>query len=333
MSSKRKCAIFCASSMDRNKRYLQRIKDLIRELSKDYSIVYGGANTGYMKEVALTVKENEGYLIGVMPEFLEAKELRFDACDEWIESTSMNHRKETIMSMSDCFVALPGGVGTYEEIIDILSWMHIGLIQKPLVLYNLDNFYDPLLKQILRGIDDEMIQPSMLDSFLVSDDIVEISEFLSQDQQELWDIYDVNRKPIAKVIKRDQAHRLLEDKEFHLVTYLIIKNQKDEVLLINDGDQWDLIGGSVLAFETSLESVKRHNKKYLNLDLSDVDYHLSQQLTSGHSHIDVYQIRLDDELKIEDQSSLEWFDIQQARALTNFSDIKLSWCFPQEYIV
>lgn len=317
--------------MDRNQKYLSRIKTLVSQLSLEYQIVYGGANTGYMQHVAQTVKDSEGYLIGVMPKFLQAKELRFDACDEWIEAENMNTRKEKIIEMSDCYIALPGGVGTYEEVIDILSWMHIGLLQKPLVLYNLDNFYEGLLKQIFRGIDDQMIQHSLLDSFLVSDDDDEILQFLRREKDELYDIYDRNRKPLAKVIKKENINKLNQDSEFYLSTYLVIKNSFNEVLTQNETNK--LVGGPVQAFESSREAINRHVLNELGIDITQYDIPLINQLTINSEHQNFYVLDLNqnDLSIIHDEYSFRC--IIDIRENSNYTDLELSILFPEEILV
>lgn len=345
----KKCAIFSASSMDNKKRYVKRNNELIKRLVNHFTIVYGGANTGYMLEVANTVKENQGKLIGVMPTFLKPKELRYENCDEWFETDSMSSRKDQIISMSDCFVALPGGLGTYEEVMDVLSWMHIGLVSKPLVLYNLDNFYEGLLEQIFRGIDDQMISPAFLDSFLVSDDIDEICAFLNQQEEdELLDVYDKNRQLTGRVIKRKNRDQLILNEQFNWVAYLVIKNKNNEVLLQKRNSQkkvfpgqWDLTGGAILASEHSLNAIMRETKEELGLDLSLVNgVYLKHQATIDKSHYDVYEWVVDEDfddsllkLQRDEVDEVKWFNYQMVNDLKTLPMYKLMWMFSDEFIL
>lgn len=328
MSSSKKCAVFCASSFDPQKKYLKEIQELIRALSKKFQIVYGGSNTGYMKAVAQEVIDNKGYLIGVMPKFLEWKELRFNACHEWIETLNMNDRKEKIIEMSDFFVALPGGVGTYEEVIDVLSWKHIGLINKPLVLYNLNNFFDGLIIQIDKGIEDGFILESLKSSFLVSEQVDEIMNYLlSESQDEQWDILDENRKLSAKVINAKNANQL-KPNEFHLKVNLIVRNN-DKILLLKTGN-YELVETTVRSFETSRDALNRLAKEKLNLNLNNIYLEIVHQETSNQTHIDYYEIN---NLTIEGYQYYSFEEVLEFSRLNqiNLNPLRMTLLFPQHH--
>lgn len=315
--NKNKCAIFCASSIDPNQRYLSRVKELVNLLSKEYDIVYGGSNTGYMKAVAQQVIDSQGTLIGIMPKFLEWKELRFEACHQWIETDSMNSRKEKMIELSDVFVALPGGVGTYEEVIDVISWKHIGLLDKPIVLVNYDNYFLGLESQINRGIEDGFILESIKESILFSDNNEDIMEFLqSYQSQAPLILMDEHRNKMAKVISVTNIQSL-KNNEYYLVAKLILK-KNDEVLLEKDEfNNWSLPGKAVGAYETSKEVITQ----LINLDLN-----LSYQSTINQVHTDYYLVDAESQnLKI-DMSNKEWFNYNEVVKLieSNVCDLKMS---------
>lgn len=341
----KKCAIFCASSLDPQHRYEARVKRLIDLIAQKFDVIYGGANVGYMLTVAKQVKESKGKLIGIMPTFLMKKELRFPQCDEWIETPDMNTRKQKIFEMADVFLALPGGVGTYEEVIDFLSWKHIGLLNKRIVLANFDGYFDPLVAQIKRGIEDSFISPSLINQFLVSDNPMEIVNYLSfNETDEMWDIYNSDRQVLAKVVSRKDAMTLKEG-EYHLVVYLIIRDGKKVLLQQrslnkeSDAGIWDLTKGSVLAFETSQNALIREVKEELNLDLSNLDLKIKYQMTKGHSHRDFYELdksELDfSQVKIDETelSEIKFLSLEEVQQLINegkchFDQALLNVLFP-----
>lgn len=347
----RKCAIFCGSSFDPSKKYLNRILDLIPELSSRFDIIYGGSNTGYMQAVAQKVIDSKGYLIGIMPKFLQSKELRFEGCHQWIETETMHQRIQTIVDQADCFIGLPGGVGTYEEIIDILSWTHIGLVNKPLVLYNLDNFFDGLVQQINQGIKDGFILESLRHSFLVSDNIEQIIEYLNDFDQEdeLWDVMDKERKVTAKVIKR-RDYQLLKENEYHLVVFIIFR-QNRKVLFEKrsphkklEPSKWGLTGGSVRKNETSKDAIIREVNEELGLDLSQKPIRLAHQSTIGNTHYDYYELD-DDDYDVQDFKlnplevvEVKYLSYQQVLKLIDNNELSilinsLSMLFPWSHIV
>lgn len=317
----KKLAIFCASTMDADKRYLKRIDELIGQLSLEFDIVYGGSNTGYMQAVAEKVKSSQGYLIGVMPKFLEWKELRYEACDEWVETTNMNTRKEKMIEISDFFLALPGGVGTYEEVADVLSWNHIGLINKPVVLVNYDGFYDGLIAQIHRGIEDGFILESLLNSLLVSSDSSEIIDFLRKSKSdEIWDIFDENKKRLAKVIKKSQFHTL-KSHEYHLEVGLIIRDEQ-KVVLIQENNLWKIPSGPVLAYESSLEALKRIISQKLMIDFDQLELNLRFEERVNQTHIEYYEVEARD-MNFQ-QSKMEFFTLQDVLKLQNEGKSEIS---------
>lgn len=121
-------------------------KKLGKELAKrDITLVYGGASVGVMGAVADAVLEAGGKVIGVMPSFLEKREISHKNLTELIVVDSMHDRKEKMAELADGFMALPGGPGTLEEFFEIFTWSQLGLHQKPCGLLNINHYYDPLI--------------------------------------------------------------------------------------------------------------------------------------------------------------------------------------------
>ena len=112
------------------------------------SLVYGGGINGIMGACSRSVSENGGKVIGIIPEFLQAMEANGEAgkfCDELIVTSSMHERKQLMFDKADAFLALPGGIGTLEEVVEILTWAQIGRHTKPIGILNVDGFWDPLV--------------------------------------------------------------------------------------------------------------------------------------------------------------------------------------------
>lgn len=108
-------------------------------------LVYGGGNVGLMGTIARTVIDHGGLVTGIIPEFLKAREIMFSDADETIVVPDMHTRKMLMFDKSDGFIALPGGVGTLEELVEQLTWSQLGRHTKPVMLANINGFWDPLI--------------------------------------------------------------------------------------------------------------------------------------------------------------------------------------------
>lgn len=145
----RKIAVFCGSSNGSSETYIKSAKILGKELAKrEITLVYGGASVGIMGAVADSVLEAGGQVIGVMPSFLDEREISHKNLSELIIVNSMHERKAKIADLVDGFIALPGGPGTLEEFFEVFTWAQIGLHQKPIGLLNINHYYEPLLSFI-----------------------------------------------------------------------------------------------------------------------------------------------------------------------------------------
>lgn len=139
-------AVFCGSSNGASNVYVEVAKKLGQELVKrDITLVYGGASVGVMGAVADAVLEAGGKVIGVMPSFLEKREISHKNLTELIVVDSMHDRKEKMAELAEGFMALPGGPGTLEEFFEIYTWAQLGLHQKPCGLLNINHYYEPLI--------------------------------------------------------------------------------------------------------------------------------------------------------------------------------------------
>ncbi|MEA1677504.1 TIGR00730 family Rossman fold protein [Nitrospirillum sp. BR 11163] len=141
---KRLC-VFCGSSPGFDPRYLEAARGLGRLLAAaDIGLVYGGASVGLMGAVADAVLEAGGHVIGVIPESLKKKEIAHAGLTDLRVVASMHERKALMAELSDGFIALPGGIGTFEELFEVWTWAQLGHHQKPCGIYNVAGFYDGL---------------------------------------------------------------------------------------------------------------------------------------------------------------------------------------------
>ncbi|TWB41973.1 LOG family protein [Nitrospirillum pindoramense] len=141
---KRLC-VFCGSSPGFDPQYLEAARGLGRTLAAaDIGLVYGGASVGLMGAVADAVMAAGGQVIGVIPESLKKKEIAHAGLTDLRVVASMHERKALMAELSDGFIALPGGIGTFEELFEVWTWAQLGHHQKPCAIYNVAGFYDGL---------------------------------------------------------------------------------------------------------------------------------------------------------------------------------------------
>ncbi|HVU33053.1 MAG TPA: TIGR00730 family Rossman fold protein [Opitutaceae bacterium] len=167
--------VYCASSDRLDPKYFAAAAELGRMMvGHGWGLVYGGGKTGAMGAVARAVKQNGGKVVGVIPEFMKAKELAYDEADELVTVITMRERKLLMETRADAFVALPGGWGTLEEILEILTLRQLDVVRKPCVLLNQDGFYDDLLRLFERMLAEKFFKPSNLQLFGVARTVPDI---------------------------------------------------------------------------------------------------------------------------------------------------------------
>ena len=143
----RNVCVYCGSGSGKNPAFVEAARALGRILADaKIGLVYGGGDLGLMGAVARAVIENGGHVTGIIPGFLSEREHMLIEADELIVVDDMHQRKHLMFEKSDAFVALPGGLGTLEEFVEQLTWTQLGRHRKPVVLANIDGFWDPLLE-------------------------------------------------------------------------------------------------------------------------------------------------------------------------------------------
>ena len=157
--------VYCGSSNLADPAYLEAAHRLGGEIAKaGLTFVYGGGGVGLMGASARGAHEAGGKVLGIIPEFLKGREQPFDDV-ETIVVTTMHERKMMMFEQSDSFVVLPGGIGTLEEIVELLSWRRLDLHRKPIVFLNQNGFYETLFALIQHTIDENFSPPEMLETY------------------------------------------------------------------------------------------------------------------------------------------------------------------------
>ncbi len=138
--------VFCSSSAALDKTYFDAATDFGVQIGqRGWSLVYGGTDIGLMGTVARATHQGGGKVIGVIPETLHARGIGYSSADEFIVTPDLRQRKAVMDSRSDAFVTLPGGFGTLEEVVEVLTLKQLQLHDKPIVFLNTNGFYDPLV--------------------------------------------------------------------------------------------------------------------------------------------------------------------------------------------
>lgn len=137
--------VFCGSGSGKSPLFAEAARRFGQDIAEaGVGLVYGGGGLGLMGEVALSVLKHKGHVTGIIPSFLSEKEHMLREVQELIVTEDMHQRKRLMFERSDAFVALPGGIGTLEELVEQLTWSQLGRHTKPIVLANIDGFWDPL---------------------------------------------------------------------------------------------------------------------------------------------------------------------------------------------
>jgi cytokinin riboside 5'-monophosphate phosphoribohydrolase len=167
----RSVCVFCSSSESVDDVYKATATDLGRRLGRlGLNLIYGGASIGLMGAVARGVHEAGGRVTGVLPEFFKVKEIEYGEADELIVTRDMRERKAVMDQKSDAFITLPGGIGTMEEAMEIISMKQLKLTRKPLVFVNTCHFYEGLLANLREMVDLKFAKQETLELFAVEPD-------------------------------------------------------------------------------------------------------------------------------------------------------------------
>ncbi|OCC04532.1 Rossman fold protein, TIGR00730 family [Labrys sp. WJW] len=169
MTKLRSICVYCGSSNGTRPDYVAGAERLGRDMAAGgIRLVYGGGNVGLMGTVARAVIENGGQVTGIIPTFLQRRERMLTEVEELIVTKDMHERKRLMFERADAFVALPGGVGTLEELVEQLTWAQLGQHKKPIVLVNIDGFWTRFLDILDHMREEGFIRPETAVDVLVA---------------------------------------------------------------------------------------------------------------------------------------------------------------------
>lgn len=170
-------AVFCGASLGTNEVYEEATKEFGKYLAlNNINVVFGAGSVGLMGTLADSVLEHGGNICGVIPEKLKEKELAHESLTELIVVPDMHERKATMAQRADAFVALPGGLGTLEEIFEVWTWAQLGFHNKPCAFYNVNGFYDKLIDMIKTMSHEGFLKKEHIDMMIQTDNKEELIE-------------------------------------------------------------------------------------------------------------------------------------------------------------
>jgi len=183
-----KICVFCGSSNGKSPEYVEYAAVLADELvQRDIGLVYGGANVGIMGEIANSVLKGGGRVTGVIPQSLVEKEVSHQDLTELRVVSSMHERKAIMVEMSDGFIALPGGLGTLEELFEVLTWSQLGFHKKPCGVLNINQYYEKLISFLDHAVDEQLIKSTHRQMLLVDEDPIVLLDAMKNYQAPIVD--------------------------------------------------------------------------------------------------------------------------------------------------
>lgn len=175
MSIIKTVCVYCGSGPGTNPRFVEAAIAFGKALAKDgIRLVYGGGSVGLMGAVAKSALDHGGTVTGIIPEFLTGRENALKRVQDLIVTPDMHERKRLMFEHSDAFVALPGGVGTLEELVEQLTWQQLGRHAKPILLADIDGFWEPLLALLAHMRETEFIRPNLQVDILKAERVEDI---------------------------------------------------------------------------------------------------------------------------------------------------------------
>jgi uncharacterized protein (TIGR00730 family) len=180
MSQIRKICVYCGSGPGRDPDFVKAARTFGKALANNrIGLVYGGGSVGLMGEIANAVLDNGGHVTGIIPDFLANREHMMHR-GEIIRTRDMHERKQLMFEHADAFVALPGGIGTLEEMVEQMTWVQLGRHKKPLLLANIKSFWEPLRALLAHMEEMDFIRPGLRVDYLVADRIEDVLPMLME---------------------------------------------------------------------------------------------------------------------------------------------------------
>ena len=188
MAILKRICVYCGSGAGTDPAYAEAARVLGRDLAQnDIELVYGGGSVGLMGITAQSTLNHGGRVTGIIPEFLQEREVMLKDVQELIITEDMHERKRKMFDCAQGFVALPGGIGTLEELVEMLTWAQLGQHKKPVLLANINGFWDPLISLLDHMREEQFIRNGMEVSHLSTSNPEEIVSMLIEAASSLPD--------------------------------------------------------------------------------------------------------------------------------------------------
>jgi uncharacterized protein (TIGR00730 family) len=181
MSKIRRICVYCGSGPGTDPAFVEAAREFGKILARNkVGLVYGGGSVGLMGAIAYSVLEHGGEVTGIIPEFLTTREHALRGAQELIVTANMHERKAKMFDMADAFVTLPGGVGTLEEVVEQITWAQLGQHKKPILLANVNGFWEPLcaLLEHMKAL--QFIRAGLTFNLLVAERVADILPMLHE---------------------------------------------------------------------------------------------------------------------------------------------------------
>jgi uncharacterized protein (TIGR00730 family) len=181
MNEIKSICVYCGSGPGTNPAFVAAARAFGRILAENgIRLVYGGGSVGLMGELAKSVVDHSGAVTGIIPEFLTVREFMFQRAQEMIVTRDMHERKRLMFEHADAFVALPGGIGTLEELVEQMTWAQLGRHKKPILIVNIARFWDPLCVLLDHMKQSAFIREGLTINLLVADRVEDILPKLTE---------------------------------------------------------------------------------------------------------------------------------------------------------
>ena len=179
MAEIKSVCVYCGSGYGSDPVFRAAAEALGRDMAQQgIRLVYGGGDVGLMGTVARAVLDAGGYVTGIIPEFLKAREALLDDAQETVIVPDMHTRKRLMFERADAFVALPGGIGTLEELVEQMTWAQLGRHSKPILMLSIGGFWKPLLVLLTHMRENGFIRPGLELNYLVAERVEEVLPML-----------------------------------------------------------------------------------------------------------------------------------------------------------
>lgn len=170
--------VYGASSNTISYSYIAAGEEFGKKLAESgHSMIYGGGANGMMGAFARGIKSGNGKIIGVVPSFLNVDGILFDGCTDMIYTDNMRERKQVMEQRADAFLMTPGGIGTFDEFFEILTLKQLGRHKKPIAVFNVNGYFDSIIKMLEKAVKENFIPEKNLSIFFVSDNPQKITDY------------------------------------------------------------------------------------------------------------------------------------------------------------